>query len=134
MTVPDEAGTRGTLRAIALSAYGPTLLGSTGTGAIAPIIAVSARELGASVGIAALLVAALGVGTLLGDLPSAEGELEFVDVAQLRVGRIERKPAEIVKGQAERLTVHDVSPMEEPIRPADQRPRRAVRYVSESRS
>ncbi|HEY9493293.1 MAG TPA: MFS transporter [Intrasporangium sp.] len=70
MTVPHEAGTRGTLRAIALSAYGPTLLGSTGTGAVAPIIAVSARDLGASVGVAALLVAALGLGTLLGDLPS----------------------------------------------------------------
>lgn len=77
MTVPvptpeptPEQGSRATLRAIALSAYGPTLLASTGTGAIAPIIAVSARELGASVGLAALLVAALGVGTLLGDLPS----------------------------------------------------------------
>ncbi|HET6666893.1 MAG TPA: MFS transporter [Intrasporangium sp.] len=70
MTVPHEVGTRGTLRAIALSAYGPTLLGSTGTGAVAPIIAVSARGLGASVGVAALLVAALGLGTLLGDLPS----------------------------------------------------------------
>ena len=68
--MPHEAGTRGTLRAIALSAYGPTLLGSTGTGAVAPIIAVSARDLGASVGVAALLVAALGLGTLLGDLPS----------------------------------------------------------------
>ena len=68
--MPHEAGTRRTLRAIALSAYGPTLLGSTGTGAVAPIIAVSARDLGASVGVAALLVAALGLGTLLGDLPS----------------------------------------------------------------
>jgi len=72
MTVPSphEPGPRGTLRAIALSAYGPTLLASTGTGAIAPIIAVSGREMGASVGVAALLVAALGLGTLLGDLPS----------------------------------------------------------------
>ena len=37
---------------------------------MSPIIAVSARELGASVGVAALLVAMLGVGQLLGDLPS----------------------------------------------------------------
>ncbi len=57
-------------RAIALSAYGPTLLGSTGAGAVSPIVAVSARELGASIGVAALLVAMLGVGQLLGDLPS----------------------------------------------------------------
>lgn len=61
---------RGGLREIALSAYGPTLLGSLGAGAVSPIIAVSARELGASVGVAALLVAALGVGQLVGDLPS----------------------------------------------------------------
>ena len=58
------------LRAIALSAYGPTLLGSTGAGAVSPIIAVSARELGASLGVAALLVGTLGFGQLLGDLPS----------------------------------------------------------------
>ncbi|MEO7751891.1 MAG: MFS transporter [Terracoccus sp.] len=60
----------GQLRSIALSAYGPTLLGSTGAGAVSPIIALSARELGASVGVAALLVGALGIGQLVGDLPS----------------------------------------------------------------
>ena len=48
-------GRSGNLRATALSAYGPTLLGSTGAGAVSPIVAVSARELGASVGVAALL-------------------------------------------------------------------------------
>lgn len=58
------------LRAIAVAAYGPTLLGSTGAGAVAPIIALSAREHGASLGLAALLVATLGIGQLLGDLPS----------------------------------------------------------------
>ncbi len=65
---PDSSA--GVLRHIAVAAYGPTLLASVGSGAVAPIIAVSARELGASVGVAALLVAALGIGTLLGDLPS----------------------------------------------------------------
>ena len=60
----------GSLRAIALSAYGPTLLAATGAGAVSPIIAVSARKPGASIGVAALLVATLGLGTLLGDLPS----------------------------------------------------------------
>lgn len=61
---------RGVLREIAVAAYGPTLLGSTGAGAVTPIIALSGRELGASVGVAALLVAAMGVGQLVGDLPS----------------------------------------------------------------
>ena len=60
----------GWLRAVAVSAYGPTLLGSTGAGAVSPVIAVSARDLGASVGVAALLVATVGVGQLVGDLPS----------------------------------------------------------------
>jgi MFS family permease len=58
------------VREIAVAAYGPTLLASVGAGAVSPIIALSARELGASVGGAALLVGALGIGTLLGDLPS----------------------------------------------------------------
>lgn len=58
------------LREIAVAAYGPTLLASVGSGAVSPIIAVSARELGASVGVAALLVGAMGVGQLVGDLPS----------------------------------------------------------------
>lgn len=58
------------LRTIAVAAYGPTLLASIGAGAVSPIIAVSARELGASVGVAALLVGALGLGQLVGDLPS----------------------------------------------------------------
>jgi MFS family permease len=58
------------LRKIAVAAYGPTLLASIGAGAVSPIIAVSARELGASVGVAALLVGAMGLGQLVGDLPS----------------------------------------------------------------
>src|SRR6478752_6647140 len=86
-------GRRGSLRAIALSAYGPTLLGSTGAGAVSPIIAVSARELGASVGVAALLVAMLGVGQLLGDLPSGAlaariGERRALLVAALAGGLV----------------------------------------------
>ncbi len=64
----DEAGRW--LRAIAVSAYGPTLLGAVGSGAVAPVVAVSARELGASIGVAALLVATIGIGQLVGDLPS----------------------------------------------------------------
>lgn len=66
---PPDSGTR-VLRDIAVAAYGPTALASIGAGAVSPIIAVSARELGASVGVAALLVGAMGLGQLVGDLPS----------------------------------------------------------------
>jgi MFS family permease len=57
-------------RSIALPAYGPTVLVSIGQGAILPLIALSARSLGASVTVAALVVALTGIGQLVGDLPA----------------------------------------------------------------
>ncbi|WP_312879675.1 MFS transporter [Microlunatus parietis] len=57
-------------RRIAVPAYGPTILVSVGSGAILPLVALSARDLGASVGIAALIVALIGIGQLVGDLPA----------------------------------------------------------------
>lgn len=57
-------------RDIAIPAYGPTVLVSIGQGAILPLIALSARDLGSSVGIAALIVALIGIGQLIGDLPA----------------------------------------------------------------
>ena len=58
------------LRPIAVAAYGPTMLSSIGTGAIMPVLALTALDLGASVGTAAVVVALLGVGMLAGDLPA----------------------------------------------------------------
>jgi MFS family permease len=58
------------LRPIAIPVYGPSFLGSVGTGAVVPVVALTARDLGGSVGIAALVVAMLGVGQLAGDLPA----------------------------------------------------------------
>lgn len=58
------------LRAIAVPAYGPTVLASTGTGAVTAVYALSARDLGASIGLAAFVVALLGIGQLVGDLPA----------------------------------------------------------------
>jgi MFS family permease len=57
-------------RSIALPAYGPTVLVSIGQGAILPLVALSARSLGASVTVAALVVALIGIGQLAGDLPA----------------------------------------------------------------
>lgn len=57
-------------RDIAIPAYGPTALVSVGQGAILPLVALSARDLGASVGVAALIVALIGIGQLIGDLPA----------------------------------------------------------------
>ncbi|MFP5282382.1 MAG: MFS transporter, partial [Actinomycetes bacterium] len=57
-------------RRLALPAYGPTLLVSVGYGAVLPLVALSARGLGATVGQAALVVALVGLGQLVGDLPA----------------------------------------------------------------
>ena len=57
-------------RSIAIPAYGPTFLVSVGQGAVLPLIALSARDLGGSVGVAAFVVALAGIGQLAGDLPA----------------------------------------------------------------
>ena len=59
-----------TLRSIAPSAYLPTMLYAVGAGAIAPVVALTALDLGASFGQAGLVVALAGVGQLSGDLPA----------------------------------------------------------------
>jgi MFS family permease len=58
------------LRSVATAVYGPTLFYGAGQGAVLPIVALSAREFGASVGVAALVVALQGAGQLFGDLPA----------------------------------------------------------------
>jgi MFS family permease len=57
-------------RDVALAAYGPTVVNSVGHGAVMPILALRARDVGAEVSTAALVVALLGVGMLLGSLPA----------------------------------------------------------------
>ncbi len=58
------------LRRIAVPAYGPSIVEGIGHGAIMPIVALHARELGATVGQAALVVALVGIGQLLMSLPA----------------------------------------------------------------
>lgn len=55
---------------IAPSVYLPALLYGIGQGAIAPVVALSARDLGASIAVASLVVAAAGVGQVIGDIPA----------------------------------------------------------------
>jgi MFS family permease len=59
-----------TLREIWLSAYGPTALSAVGSGAVLPVVVLSARQLGAGVNVAAFMIALLGIGQLAGDLPA----------------------------------------------------------------
>lgn len=59
-----------TLRSLAPSAFLPPGLFALGQGAIAPVVVISARELGASSAMAALVVAAAGLGQVLADVPA----------------------------------------------------------------
>lgn len=59
-----------TLRSLAFSVYLPTLLFGIGQGAVIPIVALVAKDLGASVAVAGFVVAARGIGTLVFDLPA----------------------------------------------------------------
>ncbi|WP_374457083.1 MFS transporter [Nocardioides sp.] len=57
-------------RDIWLVAYGPSIVSAIGHGAMMPVLALRARDLGADVSTAAAIVAMLSVGMLLASLPS----------------------------------------------------------------
>ncbi|MEV7430932.1 MFS transporter [Nocardioides sp. NPDC092400] len=67
---PSTGGSGFRLRDVAVAAYGPTVVNATGHGAVMPVLALRARELGADVSTAATVVALLGVGMLLASLPA----------------------------------------------------------------
>jgi len=68
---PAPPCTTFTWRSIALSAYGPSFLFGIAEGALFPVMAPSARALGASVSQAGLVAALWGMGALLSNLPAA---------------------------------------------------------------
>jgi MFS family permease len=63
---PDEL----TLRDIAPAAFWPPGLFAIGQGAIAPVVVISATQLGASPAMAALVVATAGLGQIAADIPA----------------------------------------------------------------
>ncbi|KUM33370.1 MFS transporter [Arthrobacter sp. EPSL27] len=65
------------LRSIAVPAFGPALLFSIGEGAILPVVALTARDLGASVAVAALVVTLIGLGSWFFNLPASLITLKF---------------------------------------------------------
>ncbi|TNB70454.1 MFS transporter [Arthrobacter sp. BB-1] len=76
MTSPDDPQPF-SLRGMAVAAFGPTLLYGIGTGAILPVVALTARDLGASVAVAALIVTLIGVGSWFFNLPASLVTLKF---------------------------------------------------------
>ncbi|UEL27730.1 MFS transporter [Pseudarthrobacter sp. L1SW] len=76
MTSPDDPQPF-SLRGMAVAAFGPTLLYGIGTGAILPVVALTARDLGASVAVAALIVTLIGLGSWFFNLPASLVTLKF---------------------------------------------------------
>lgn len=69
MGSPDDL-TRQQWRQLAVSVYLPTTLSFMGFGAVTPLLALTATDLGATLPQAAFVVALLGIGSLLGALPA----------------------------------------------------------------
>ncbi|QHJ01051.1 MFS transporter [Xylophilus rhododendri] len=65
------------LRSIAVVAFGPSLLFGIGEGAILPIIPLTARDLGASIPMAAMIIALVGIGSLLNNIPASAITMRF---------------------------------------------------------
>lgn len=59
------------LKKIAIPAFGPSFLFGIGQGAVLPVVALSVRDLGGSVALAALIATLLGVGSLLSNIPAS---------------------------------------------------------------
>jgi MFS family permease len=74
------------LRSLILSVYLPTFFFSVGEGAVLPIIPLFARERGASVAAAALIVGMRALGTMLLDLPSGVVVSRFGDKGAMVAG------------------------------------------------
>jgi MFS family permease len=58
------------LRSVAVTAYGPSLLYGFSQGIIAPVIAISAIERGATVAVAGLVVSLMGFGSIVSNIPA----------------------------------------------------------------
>jgi MFS family permease len=58
------------LKSIAIPAFGPSVLYGLATGAMMPVLALSAIDAGAGVALASLLVALVGIGSILSNIPA----------------------------------------------------------------
>ena len=66
----DVTGQVTSLRSVGSTVYLPSLLFGIGQGAIVPVLVVSARELGASLAVAGFVVALMGIGKIVADVPA----------------------------------------------------------------
>jgi MFS family permease len=74
------------LSSLIFSVYIPTILFSIGQGAVIPVIPLFALELGASAAAAGLIVAARGIGQLVGDMPAGVAVSRWGDKGVMVIG------------------------------------------------
>jgi len=67
---PDRSPETVTLRSLGLTVYLPTIIYFLGQGAILPVVALSAIELGASFATASIIVALIGIGQMAAAVPA----------------------------------------------------------------
>lgn len=75
-----------TLRSLVLTVYVPTLLFAVGQGAVVPVIALTADDLGASAAVAGAAVAVRGLGTLAFDIPAGRLIERFGERRAMAIG------------------------------------------------
>lgn len=69
-THSDRPEEQARLSSLVLSVYLPSLMFSTGWGMVVPVIPLLARQMGASLGVAGLIVTMRGIGTFAMDIPA----------------------------------------------------------------
>ncbi|MEU4838910.1 MFS transporter [Nocardia testacea] len=76
------------LRPLLPTVFLPSAVFGIGQGAGSPVIALTARDLGASVGVAGVIVALVGLGAVLGDLPAGRVVARFGERRSIIAGSL----------------------------------------------
>ena len=76
------------LRRLIIPVYLPTMLFAVGQGLIIPVIPLYAKELGATLGAVGLAVTMIGIGSMLGDVPSGVSAARFGGRRTMALGAV----------------------------------------------
>ncbi|WP_051326367.1 MFS transporter [Glycomyces tenuis] len=96
-------------RSLIIPIYGPTILISIGMGAVVPLIALSALDLGATVAQAAVVVGLIGMGQLAGDLPAGALAQRFGEKPVLLAACLVEAAAMLVASRTDSLAVLSIA-------------------------
>ena len=106
------------LRRIAVPAFGPSVIWSVGAGAVLPVIALSARDLGASVGLAALFVGLATLSEFVSAVPAGVVVERIGERRALVLAGVADAAACLARGSSPRACGCSASPSSSPARRA----------------